>query len=107
MSSSGSIPHPPCCTPLEQTSIPSANLKDVLGCTVPNEGNRFFQILLVGEPHIGQRAMIPSGPWAFRTKMEDRKDALPDFTRDIGAGVFGKTLVHAICYNPCSPRESL
>ena len=95
-----------------------------------------FQILLVGEPHVGQRAMIPSGPWAFRTNLRDWKDALPDFTRDVGAGVFGKTAhanqkvgfcdrsrrnfevlrdrgysdhifdAVAICYNPCSPRES-
>lgn len=80
--------------------------------------------------------MIAYGPWARRAKTEDWRDAFPDFTRDVEAGVlgekgFGRRTVEfcdrsskrfegvcdqgykghifdavAICYNPCSPRES-
>jgi hypothetical protein len=95
-----------------------------------------FQILLVGEPHVGQRAMIDYGPWALRATTKDWRDQYPDFTRGVEASALGEAayarhkvgfcdrslnrfagqhdrgykdhIFHAaaICYNPCSPRES-
>lgn len=106
-------------------------------CTVlPPPKKIDFQILLVGEPHVGQRAMIPYGPWSLLANTGDWKAAFPDFTRGVEASVLGETAYElqkvgfcdrsrkrfegvrdrgykdhifdavAICYNPCSPRES-
>ena len=80
--------------------------------------------------------MIAHGPWALHAKTEDWRDAFPDFTRGVGAGVLGETAhgrqvvgfcdrsskrfegvcdrgykdhifdAVAICYDPCSTRAS-
>jgi len=104
--------------------------------TMPRPKEIDFQILLVGEPHLGQRAMIPYGNWALRATTTDWRDAYPDFTRGVDASVLGKPAYErqkvgfcdrspthyetrrdrgykdhifeavGICYDPCSPRES-